>query len=125
MANRLSRSERLRRKPDFERVLFRGRHLKGDAVSLYYAVNSAAGPDQAGRRAAFITAGKFRTAPARNRVKRRLREIFRTNLESFPDGADLILRGEPQAAALPFGTLRGELLKLAARATELRKSSPR
>jgi ribonuclease P protein component len=108
MSARLGRDERLRRKKDFERVLFRGKRLKQAPVAIYYAPN----PDS-GRRAAFIAAGRFRNAVARNRVRRRLREIFRINQDQFASGFDFILRGDPPAAELEFSALRSTILDLA------------
>ena len=107
MDNRLRRQSGLTRKRDFERVLFRGRRLKRGPVGLYFAPNP-----EGNKRAAFIATGRFRTAVARNRVRRRLREIFRTNQQCFPAGFDFILRGEPPVAELEFSALKDEILRL-------------
>jgi len=107
MNNRLSKNEILRRRKDFERLLFRSRRLKAGTVSLYHARNS-----EGRRRAGFIATGKFRTNVARNRIKRRLREIYRTNRDRFPDGLDFLLRGDQVAAEMEFAALRDTLLKL-------------
>jgi len=108
MRARLPRSAVLRQKRDFERVLFRGRRLKDGAVGIYYAPRRSAR-----RRVAFITAGKFRTNVARNRVKRCLREIYRTHQAEFPAEFDFILRGEFEAVNLEFDVMRDLLLGLA------------
>ena len=108
MDRSLRRREILRRKQDLERVLFRGRRLKDGPVSLYYAAGPAGG-----RAVAFITAGKFRTNVLRNRVKRRLREVYRTNKDHFPLGFDFILRGDTAAVELSFAVLSERIMKLA------------
>jgi ribonuclease P protein component len=108
MDRSLRRREILRRKQDIEQVLFRGRRLKDGPVGLYYT------PGPAGARlVAFITAGKFRTNVLRNRTKRRLREIYRTDKDRFPLGFSFVLRGDTAASQLPFAELRERILKLA------------
>jgi ribonuclease P protein component len=107
MNNRLPKNEILRRRRDFEHLLFRSRRLKAGSVSLYYARNPGGR-----RRAGFIATGKFPTNVARNRIKRRLREIYRTNRDYFPDGLDFLLRGDRVAAEMEFAALRTALLGL-------------
>jgi ribonuclease P protein component len=48
---------------------------------------------------------------ARNRLRRRLREIWRQELQPSQPGLDLVIRIRPDAYAAPFATLRGELLE--------------
>ncbi len=48
----------------------------------------------------------------RNRVKRRLREIFRLNRSTLPGGWDVVLNPRPAVAAVPLERLRRELLRL-------------
>ena len=108
----VTRDRILRRQQDFERVLFRGRRLKQGPLSLYLAPGA-----EAVGRVAFIATGRFRSAVMRNRVRRRLREVFRTSRAAFPQNQDLILRGDAGAAALEFAEFRSEILSLAALAT--------
>jgi ribonuclease P protein component len=106
---RLRKSELLRRGSDIERVLFRGRRLQSGAVRVYYG--QAAEPEN--RKAGFITAGRFPSAVARNRARRLLREIYRTNRESFPADCDILLRADRTVAELSYGELKEMLLRLA------------
>lgn len=114
MNQRLSKSEILRRRRDFVRVLFRGTRLKSGPVSIYHASQSAHGHC---RRAAFIATGRFPTIVIRNRIRRQLREIYRLNRQYFPTVGDFILRAEPGACALDFWSLRTVVLDLARRLT--------
>jgi len=109
MKLRLRKNELLRRGRDIERVLFRGRRLQAGAVRVYYG--PAAEPEN--RKAGFITAGPFPNAVARNRARRVLREIYRTNRESFPAEYDVLLRADHTVAELGYGELEETLLKLA------------
>jgi len=59
------------------------------------------------------------TAPARlgkavmrNRVKRRVREVFRLNRAALPGGWDILVNPREAVARLPFRTLQRELLRL-------------
>ena len=55
-------------------------------------------------------------AVIRNRIRRRLREIFRRNREVFgARGGDLVINARPSAAQASFGELREEYRKLVAR----------
>ena len=108
---RLRKSELLRHGRDIERVLFRGRRLQAGAVRVYYG--PAAEPEN--RKAGFITGGRFPGAVARNRVRRLLREIYRTNRELFPVNYDILLRADRAAAEIGYGELKETLLELAGR----------
>jgi ribonuclease P protein component len=54
-------------------------------------------------------------AVVRNRVKRRVREWFRTHRASFPKGKDCVLVARPAAAAASSADLGHELASLLAR----------
>ncbi len=54
---------------------------------------------------------KYRsTAVARNRLRRRLRELWRTEVQPGQGSSDLIIRARSTAYQAPFATLRVELL---------------
>ena len=50
------------------------------------------------------------SAVARNRLRRRLREIWRQELQAHQPAWDLVIRTRREAYAAPFATLRDELL---------------
>lgn len=55
---------------------------------------------------------KFRsTAVARNRLRRRLREIWRRELQDLLSGCDLVIRARPEAYRAGFDQLRRELIQ--------------
>jgi ribonuclease P protein component len=54
---------------------------------------------------------RFRhSAVARNRLRRRLKEVWRRELQARQPAVDLIVRARNEAYAAPFTTLRAELL---------------
>ena len=68
--------------------------------------NTEVGPPRMG-----LIVPKFRqTGVARNRLRRRLREIWRTEMQSRQGSRDLLIRAYPAAYQAPFATLRAELL---------------
>jgi ribonuclease P protein component len=48
----------------------------------------------------------------RNRVKRRVREVFRLNQHSIPAGWDIVVNPRKDAAKVPFATLTRELMRM-------------
>ena len=81
----LKKSDRLRKRLDFKRTYQRGKTTKNKFFILYYAPNHS-GTRQIG----FSVSKKIGKAVVRNRVKRKLREACRHNLELFPLGYNYI-----------------------------------
>lgn len=106
---RFRKAERLRKQKEFERVFRKGRKHVGRYVALHYIYN---GEDL--RRVGLTVSKRVdKRAVARNRLKRRFREIFRTNKDLFPSGFDFVLRALPKSLEADYGELRYEILKLA------------
>lgn len=59
-------------------------------------------------------------AVVRNRVKRRVREWFRTHHAIFPKGKDCVVVARPAAASATFAELGRELESVASRASAAR-----
>lgn len=95
-----SRAERLHREAEFDRVFRHGRRVWGKLISVCFA------PNGLGRSRLGIALGRgWRSAVARNRAKRLVREAFRTRKAELPKGLDLVVipRGgwvEPSVAAI-------------------------
>ena len=87
-----------------------GRRIRTTHLDLAWRANR-----YRGARAAVIVPRYQFTAVARNRVRRRLREILRRGvLATFP-AVDLVVRAKRLAYQAPFATLRAELTEAAAR----------
>jgi ribonuclease P protein component len=105
---RLARAERLRRRAEYERCYREGRR-RGGALLVVHAF-----PNEMGRPRLGLTVGRaVGGAAARNRLKRRVREIYRRWSErSRLPGLDLVVHAKRPAAAAPFAELRSELERL-------------
>lgn len=106
---RLSSQERLRRRADYLRCYRKeGHRRQGSLALLYFA------PNQVGHPRIGITASrKVGKAVARNRLKRRIKEIYRRwqDRSQLP-ALDLVVHLKPGAGGCGFPALRAELLRL-------------
>jgi ribonuclease P protein component len=113
------RGARLRRSSEFARVRTTGRHVHGRLMR----VSAAAAPDGAGPvRHGIVTPRRVGCAVARNRVRRRLREIIRCAPRTT-GGWWVVTLAKPAAAAATFSELRDEWLLLARRLSILPASA--
>ncbi len=106
----------LKKARDFDRVFRQGRSTAGPELILYSLRHS-----RPGRRVAFCVSKKLGSAVVRNRVRRRLREVYRLNQEKLAARWDLILLARPATRTARFQILESLFLSLAGRAGLLRK----
>ncbi|MFH0808964.1 MAG: ribonuclease P protein component [Pseudomonadota bacterium] len=102
-----TKSERVRRRPDYLHAARRGRRLGGD----HFNVIVVRGPVEP-RRLGITASRKVGNAVARNRVKRLIREFYRLNKELFPSGHDIIVIARPGSSCLTYKQLEAELSRL-------------
>ena len=104
---RLTREQTLRRSSDYVRCYRRGRRLRGALARLHYARNDLGHP-----RLGITASRKVGKAVVRNRLKRRVREIFRRwpERQGLPP-VDVVVHLLPAAGAADFRSFRDELLK--------------
>ena len=67
---------------------------------------------------------KLGKAHIRNRMRRRLREVYRTHEDSFKSGWDIVVVARSRAVDAPFDKLPKGYLDLAERAGLLREETP-
>jgi ribonuclease P protein component len=79
--------ERLRRKNDFRRVYQQGKKISSSSFMLYIDRDH----NRQYCRLGITTSKKVGNAVTRNRCKRLVRELFRSNKEAFPGGSDIIV----------------------------------
>lgn len=97
------RAVRLLARRDFLHVYDRGLRAAGPSLVLFAAPNGLPWS-----RLGITVSRKFGGAVARNRMKRRIREIFRTHRNALPSGLDLVVNVRPGAGAVPYSRLEGE-----------------
>jgi ribonuclease P protein component len=105
---RLTPAERLRRRTDYLRCYRTGRRRHGSLAILYFA------PNQLGHPRIGITASrKVGKAVERQRLKRRIKEIYRRwqDRSQLP-ALDLVVHLKPEAGKSDFSVLKMELLRL-------------
>ena len=100
MNQRLRRHERLTARADFTRCYRHGRRLRTSYFTVY-AHHRGGCVTRLG-----LAVGKaVGIAVVRNRVKRRLREIFRRQKALIPEGYDLFVRAIPAGASASYAAL--------------------
>ncbi len=107
---RFPRSLRLRRRKDFLRI-----QRSGVKVSSHPLVALALENGWNVTRVGITVSGKVGNAVARNRIRRRLREIFRRQRARLPGGIDVVLIASPKAAGADFSALHAAYCSLASK----------
>ena len=112
LTGRLRPTERLRKRSDFDRVFRTRQAVAGPCLVLHLCRDAALE-----RAFGLVIGRKVGNAVVRNRVRRRLREIYRLNRDRLPErGVHLVLVVRPGAAAATYRGLEEEVLALWARA---------
>lgn len=100
------RSISLTASPEFERVYRKGSVYRGRLFSVHFLPNTLGSP-----RLGLSVSKKVGGAVNRNKVRRRLKEIFRSSVMSLPGGADFVISARPPAAEASFEELNDEFLR--------------
>ncbi|MDR3257055.1 MAG: ribonuclease P protein component [Endomicrobium sp.] len=101
--------ERLHIQREFNKVFKSGLRLENRSIKvLVYKRDDG----RITRRLGLITPKKVGTVVVRNKTKRRLREIFRTNKYLLEPGLDLIFISKPETASLDYNSLKKVILSL-------------
>jgi ribonuclease P protein component len=113
----VQRRYRLSRSRDFDAVYRRGRSVSTRFLVLYWFAHEEEGGDA---RLGLAVPKGVGTAVARNKIKRRLREAWRSALDDIPSGRDYVLivrPGLPDAAEARGGDwLRERVLEVLGKA---------
>ncbi len=109
------KSQRLTKASEYERVRRDGFTRRGKLLML----NVVAVENSGACRTGFIASRRVGGAVARNRVRRRLREIVRQHQHEFREGFWIVLVARYDAAEASYHALEHELLRLAKRASIL------
>lgn len=104
--------------------VFRRLYQKGNQAGNRYLVLYARKNRTRENRVGITTGKKLGHAVTRNRVRRRLREIYRLNEDRFVPGYDIVVVARSQAVNASFAQLQDSYLALAARVGILRGDKP-
>ncbi len=116
----LSKPDRLRRARDFALLSQKGRVVFGPFFTLRFRVN------QMSTKVGFVASTKlFKTAVARNRVKRRMREALRLLKSEWPIKMDLLFILKPDVRDAKFSDLQQSVRRTFAKIPEALAQPPR
>lgn len=104
-SERLPRGYRLARPADLRRCLEKGVRRGTRHLDFFWIDNSVGHP-----RIGLLVPRFQATAVARNRLRRRLREVWRREVRSGQPARDLVIRAKREAYRASFTTLRSEVL---------------
>ena len=104
----------------FRRAYNKGKTAADSRLALYVRRNG-----QKGNRLGLTVSTKVGCAVVRNRVRRRLREIYRLNEGALSSGCDVVAVARVRAASSDYHQLEKSFLKLADRLGLLRKDEAR
>ena len=101
------RGARLVRRGDFDAVYRAGKRRSGSHFTVFFRANQ-----QPLSRFGFSIKREAGSAVARNRIRRRAREIVRCHRLEIPGGWDIVIHPKSSVARAPFAALTTELLRL-------------
>ena len=107
----LAAPERIRRRPEFERIYSAGAKIHGRLMTMFVMPNGTATP-----RFGVAATRKLGSAVERNRAKRRARELFRRRKNI--GGLDIVIVPRREMLDAPFATLEADYTALLARRRE-------
>ena len=103
----------------FRRAYNRGKSAADSRLALYARRNG-----QKNNRLGFTVSTKLGCAVVRNRVRRRLREIYRLHEDQFRGGCDVVVVARVRAASSDYHQLEKSFLKLADKLELMKKDGP-
>jgi len=116
-AETFSRDDRLRKRREFEECYASGVRASGRFIQVFLSAGESAPLGDGRCRLGISVPRRVGNAVARNRVRRRLREIFRREKASLPASARaLVIHARPTAAPASFAEVRADYLDTVARA---------
>ncbi len=101
------KSFRLLHRSEFRRVYEEGQRRSTTLCAIFSRPNGLRET-----RLGITAPARLGNAVLRNRVKRRLREVFRLNRSTIPGGWDMVINPRAEVAKIPFESLVREILRL-------------
>ena len=110
----LSWKERLHKRKDFLRIYRQGKRIYTGTLVAYFLHNQL---EQ--HRLGVTASRKIGKAVTRNRIKRRIRQLFRTSKSPVTPCFDIVVNVRKAAARAPFTRLQDDYLKALGRIEEM------
>ena len=105
---RFRKCERLLKRSEFQNVLNQGKKRRVDSICTVFWVVNPLGM----RRLGIIASKKIGNSPARNRAKRKIREVFRLNKSKFKPALDIVVIFGKGVVDLPFSILENKISRI-------------
>lgn len=99
--------EKLHLERDYKKVFKNGKKIITSFVNIFVFNRK---DNREIRRLGLVTSKKVGNATERNRAKRRLREIFRTNKHKLTPGLDIIFILKPEIKLIGYGKIKQTVL---------------
>lgn len=99
-------TDSLKRNYEFRRVYQKGKSSAVPSLAVYFRRNG--GRDN---RLGLTVSNKIGNAVVRNRIRRRLREIYRLNEPSLRRGIDIVVVGRTRSASADYHRLERDFLR--------------
>ena len=109
---RLTRSQRLTRSAQFRHVFSNGKRHGTPHLVITASPNNLGCP-----RLGLTVPARVGSAVIRNRIKRRLREVFRRNQAAIPLPCDIVISVRPEARSSTHADLEGDFIAAMKRLT--------
>jgi ribonuclease P protein component len=109
-AQRLTRADRLKKRYEFRQVQLSGRRIHTPHFLIVVQPNALHNT-----RLGITVTKKVGTAVQRNRIKRVVREVFRSNRQLFPAAHDVVFIAKRDAKGIGYDALLDELRRAAAK----------
>ena len=106
--NSFPKNEKLKTETEFQKV-YQGKRVFGRLFIVYYIL-----PDhETGKKVGFAVSKKVnKLAVKRNKLKRRLRELYRLNKALLPQNINFIIRAMPEADSADFYRIKSEIIEI-------------
>ena len=113
----LPRARIIRRRTVFDATRNKGRRVSNRFMALNFLSRDAIKSGETGA-VAFLTPKRLGAATVRNKLRRRMREIYRRKLAQSSEGTYLVWVARPPAVELPFEELKKCMTALLKRRTD-------
>ena len=100
------KNERLAKRPEFKKVMDEGRKKRVERLCIIFSIPNGLGNK---KRLGIIASKKIGNAVARNKVKRRIREVFRQIKHRMEPALDIVIISGKDMVTLPHRVIEKKL----------------